>query len=193
MIVGVDLDDVLFDFITRFTNLANGKYGKPAIGTEPVDWEWSNFNLSKDELTDIWNDIHLTPNFWETISVEPDVNRGLVQALDALHTVYFPTARAHTVGRSTGKQSARAINKNFDIQYPAVFVSNEKAPMALALRYDYFIDDRPKNCVEVKKVLLDCKVFLKDSSHNLSWEAPFNITRIAGFNDFAEIILGGGK
>jgi hypothetical protein len=69
----------------------------------------------------------------------------------------------------------------------------EKGPMALALKYDYFIDDRPKNCEDIKRALPDCKVFLRDSSHNRSWKEPINIQRIAGFNEFAEIVLGGGK
>jgi len=191
MIVGIDLDDVLFDFIGRFTAMANKKYGRPAPGTIPCDWHWSNFGLSKEEITDIWNDIHMTANFWEGLSVEAGVNRGLVQAIDALHTVYFPTARAACIGRSVPKQCARAIHKNFDIQYPAVFVANEKGPMALALKYDYFIDDRPKNCEDIKKVLPDCKVYLKTSGHNLSYVLPFD--RVESFNDFAEIVIGGGK
>jgi 5'(3')-deoxyribonucleotidase len=192
-VIGIDLDDVLFDFIGRFTSMANKKYGRPALGTAPIDWSWSNFGLTKDEITDIWNDIHMTPNFWESLSVGTGVNRGLLTALDALHTVYFPTARAACVGRSVPKQCARVISKHFDIQFPAVFVCMEKGPMALALKYDYFIDDRPKNCEDIKRALPDCKVFLRDSSHNRSWKEPINIQRIAGFNEFAEIVLGGGK
>jgi hypothetical protein len=69
----------------------------------------------------------------------------------------------------------------------------EKGPMARALKYDFFIDDRPRNCEDIKKALPDCKVFLKDSSHNRSWLCIDGIQRIGGFNEFAEIVLGGGK
>jgi 5'(3')-deoxyribonucleotidase len=191
-VVGIDLDDVLADFIGRFTAIAYKKFGRPALGTKPCDWAWSNFQLSSDEIADIWNDIHMTANFWESLAVEEGVNRGMLCALDALYDVYFPTARAHTVGRSVGKQSAKWISKNFDIKYPTVLVSNEKGPMALALKYDYFIDDRPKNCIDIKTALPDCKVFLKTSSHNLSWTPPEGIVRISGINEFAEIVLGKG-
>jgi hypothetical protein len=121
----------------------------------------------------------------------PHVNRELVWTLDDAHTVYFPTARAHTSGRPVGKQTARAIHANFDIPYPAVFVSNEKGPMAQALQYDYFIDDKPENCIDVKKALPNCKVFLVSLPHNSKFDAPFNTQRVDNFNEFAKLILKG--
>lgn len=192
-VIGIDLDGVLFDFSARFADACRVRYGKP--NTNIADnWNMTNFG-SKEELDNVWSDVRMTANFWETVPVEPGVNRGLVQAVDALHTVYFPTARAHTIGRATGKQTARAIHKNFDIQYPTVFVSNEKGPMATALRYDYFIDDKPSNCIDIKNALPNCKVFLRTLPHNEDFAsfAPLDIPRVSGFNEFAEIVLGGGR
>jgi 5'(3')-deoxyribonucleotidase len=190
--IGIDLDDVLADFIGRFASIAYKKYQKPAPGTKPCDWEWSNFGLTKDELADVWNVIHMTNNFWESLNVEEGVNLGMVQAVDALHTVYFPTARAHVLGNPVGKQSAKWLYKHFDIRFPTVLVSNEKSPMARALKYDYFIDDRPKNCLDIQAALPDCRVFLKNSSHNQAFAPPDGIVRVSGFNEFAELVLGKG-
>ena len=82
----------------------------------------------------------------------------------------------------------------FGITFPTVIVSNEKGPLANALKYDYFVDDRPKNVYEVKSARPECKVFLADSSHNQDSEttlkcASLQIERIAGFNEFAKLVL----
>ena len=193
MVIGCDLDGVLFNFSKSFNEAANRRYGRPDASTQWADWDGSNLGLTREEFKQTWRDIAATRNFWETVTVLPHVNRELVYALDDAHTVYFPTARAHTIGRPVGKQTANAIHTNFSIPYPAVFVSDEKGPMAHALQYDYFIDDKPENCIDVKNALPNCKVFLADSLHNLKFNAPFNIQRIDNFNEFAKLILKGEK
>ena len=190
-VIGCDLDGVLFNFAKSFNEIANRRYGRPDVSTQWVDYDGSNLGLAKEEIKQVWCDIQCTDNFWEMVTVLPHVNRELVWAVDDAHTIYFPTARAHTAGRPVGKQTARAIYVNFDIPYPAVFVSNEKGPMAYALQYDYFIDDRPENCIDVKKVLPNCKVFLVSLPHNSKFDAPFNIQRVDNFNEFAKLILKG--
>ena len=190
-VIGCDLDGVLFNFSKSFNDAANRRYGRPDVSTKWADWNGSNLGLTKEEFKQTWCDIAATVNFWETVTVMPHVNRELVWTLDDAHTVYFPTARAHTSGRPVGKQTARAIHANFDIPYPAVFVSNEKGPMAQALQYDYFIDDKPENCIDVKKALPNCKVFLVSLPHNSKFDAPFNTQRVDNFNEFAKLILKG--
>jgi 5'(3')-deoxyribonucleotidase len=191
MIIGIDLDDVLADFISEFTQLANAYYGRPAVGTEPVDWEWSNFGLSKEEQAFIWKEIQAIPGFWEKLKIKKGVDPRLVYRMDRNHTVYFPTARVDTAGDSAAKQSAYWLRKNFGIEFPAVFVAYDKGPMATSLKYDYFIDDRPKNCIDIQKALPKCKVYLKDSSHNRTFDAAANgFTRVKDFNEFANILGG---
>jgi hypothetical protein len=69
-------------------------------------------------------------------------------------------------------------------------VGYEKGPLAAALKYDYFIDDRPKNCLDIQKAVPTCKVYLKNSSHNLSFDAEAaGLTRVRDFDEFAIIIL----
>lgn len=191
MIIGCDLDDVLANFIDEFTTLANLIYGRPELGTDPVDWEWSNFGLSKEEQSDIWDIIKCTQSFWTKLKLEPGVDPSLVYEMDRKHTLYFPTARVDTVGGPAAKQSAAWIRQNFWIEFPAVFAAYDKGPLAIALKYDAFIDDRPKNCLDIKRVLPNCKTYLKDSSHNLSFDAGANgLVRVKDFNEFARIVEG---
>ena len=190
-VIGCDLDGVLFNFSKSFNETAKRRYGRPNASTQWADWNGSNLGLTHEEFKQTWHDITVTVNFWETVTVLPHVIPEIVWALDDAHTVYFTTARAHTAGRPIVKQTANAIHANFDIPYPTVFISNEKGPMAHALQYDYFIDDKPENCVDVKQALPNCKVFLADSLHNSKYVAPFNIRRIDNFNEFAKIVLKG--
>ncbi len=189
-IVGCDLDDVLADFIQKFMEIAADKYGvNPDL--RPTSWEWADVDMSAERVDGVWAEIIEQPHFWETLRVMPYVNRSLVLALNDNAKLYFPTARAITQGGvDVGLQSARWLNHNFGLDYPTVIVSNEKGPMAIALKYDYFIDDRPKNCLAIQAALPNCKIFMQNASHNQGVELS-GIPRIQSFNDFASMILEG--
>lgn len=190
-IVGCDLDDVLADFMTKFIEMANIKYGIPVdTSLRPIDWAWSNMGWTKAQESALWQQLHDTPDFWTTLDVLPKVDRGLVRTLSDKTKMYFPTARAQAIGDDVSIQSARWLLNEFGIPFPTVVVSNEKGPLAAALKYDYFIDDRPKNCLEVKAALPSCQVYISDASHNQDFENA-DIPRVSGFNEFALNILGG--
>lgn len=192
-IIGIDLDDVLCNFMDRFLDYARARYGRPAPGSAPIDWEWSNVLPDKDEQAAVWSDALSNPNFWETLAVNAGVTPNVIRELDEKHTLYFPTARVETkAGAPVRKQSAYWLLQKLGITFPTVIVAYEKGPMATALKYDYFIDDRPKNCIDIQKALPNCKVFLKDASHNQPFDAVTNgFTRVKTFDEFAKIILEG--
>jgi hypothetical protein len=147
----------------------------------PIDWAWSNMGWTKEQQDILWQDLHDTTNFWtHELDPLPQVDQFLVKELANKTDVSF--------------QSAQWLRWNFGILYPTVIVSNEKGPVAAALKYDYFLDDRPKNCYEVKAARPECKVFLCESSHNQDEStrkvcAELDIPRITGFNEFAKMIL----
>lgn len=191
-VIGIDLDDVLADFITEYVILANKRFGRPAVGTLPVDWEWSNVLPDPKEQELVWQDTDAIRNFWTTLPVEEGASPFLIRELDILHDVYFPTARRKAGPDSwpTHLQSAVWIKQKFGVEYPRVIVSYEKGPLAAALKYDYFIDDRPKNCIDIQKAVPKCKVYLKDSTHNQTFDAAANgFTRVKDFDTFASIVL----
>jgi 5'(3')-deoxyribonucleotidase len=197
-VVGCDLDDVLADFMGRFIDMASERFGIPADKTlRPIDWEWSNMGWSKEQESALWQQLHDTPDFWITLDIIPGVDRQLVRELSDRTSLYFPTARAEAIGTlSTRDQCARWLVKNFNIAYPTVIVSTEKGPLAAALKYDYFADDRPKNCYEVKAARPECNVILVDSSHNrdratTDKAGELGIPRVSGFNEFAQMVLEG--
>ena len=187
-IIGIDLDDCLADSISAFTRLANKKFGRPALGAQPCDWEWSNFGLSREEQKSIWDDIKEIPNFWVDLERESGFTPCRLWSMDRDHDVYFPTARVNTKGHNARKQSSEWIYNWTNIRYPSVITAYEKGPMARALKYDYFLDDRPKNCQDIHDALPNCKVYLKDSSHNQAFVCPEWLIRIQDFNEFEKIV-----
>jgi hypothetical protein len=195
LVVACDLDDVLFDFISRFIEISRALVGKPVDPDAlPVDWGWSNFNMTQEEMAACFLECSNQFNFHEHLDMVKGVDPMLVRLLHDATTMVFPTARFATRGAPVAHQSARALRNQYGIEYPTVIVGDNKGPLAGALEYDYFIDDRPKNVLEVKAARPECKVFLADSCHNrgtgtMTVLGGKGIPRIDGFNDFAKRVL----
>lgn len=191
-VVGCDLDDVLANFMKRFIDMSIERFGIPLDrNLRPIDWAWSNMGWTKEQESALWQQLHDTPNFWTSLKIQPGVDPYLVTELAAKTTMYFPTARAQSIGDDVQIQSARWLLNNFAIPFPTVIVGNSKGPLAAALKYDYFIDDRDKNCLEVKAARPECQVFISDSGHNQTFKnEDYGIERVSGFNEFAKIVLG---
>lgn len=191
-IVGCDLDDVLANFIQKFMDIAHELHGVDPM-SRPSDWEWTGLGKTPEETIkiteDVWAAIIADPYFWTKLEIEPGASLSLVQRLNERTKVYFPTARAVTAGGvDVGYQSAQWLLNNFGISFPTVIVGDQKGPLAAALKYDYFVDDRPKNCLEVALARPECKVFLKTASHNTTVVLP-GIERVENFDEFARIVL----
>lgn len=187
-IVGCDIDDVLADFVKGFMLEAQHLYGaNPEL--RPTSWEWDDCEMSADKVDGTWNHIiHDSPNWWESLDVESGVDLVTLHTLFNKHRMYFPTARANNVGKPIEIQTARWMFDKLDLMHPTIIVSGEKGPLATALKYEWFIDDRPKNCIDIKKVVPNCKVFMKTATHNIGVVLP-DIPRVANFNEFAKLVL----
>ena len=188
-VVGCDLDDCLADFIKGFMKVAHTLYGvNPEL--RQTSWEWDGAEMTAERVDGVWNTIIQTPNWWETLDVEAGADVLAMHQVFNRTKMFFPTARANNVGRPVEIQSARWLMRKFDLLYPTVIVSGEKGPLATAVKYDFFLDDRPKNCIDIKKACPSAKVFMKSATHNLATDlSASGIPRIANFNEFAKIVL----
>lgn len=186
--IGIDLDDVLADFMTAYTKLANEIHGRPSVDTQPVDWEWTNYGLTKDEQQVVWDRIAATPNFWASLAVEPGATWEMMERLKK-HSLSFITARVQCNGDTVQHQSCQWLLNNFGLPFPQVHVAYDKGALAAALKLDYFVDDRPKNVLEIKNAVPTCNVFLKDASHNQKFNDP-RIERVKDFDTFVRFVEG---
>lgn len=189
MRIGIDLDDVLVNFIKTYTQYAHEMFGTPA-DILPVDWEWSNYGLTKEQNSAIWERIKGTHDFWYDLSVADGVDAVLLLQLADKADLVFITARVPSAGNTVQFQSAAWLFDYLALEYPTVIVDSNKGPIAAALKLNYFIDDRPKNCLEIQDAVPGCTVYLKDSSHNLSYNSAYRpLSRVKDFNTFAKIVL----
>jgi hypothetical protein len=180
--VGIDVDDVCAAFIRAHQKVCRELFGKPEVGTIPVDWAFTNYNLTKEEHTQIWDAIAKRYNFWQSLLPCPDTGDLTAFAVTGI-LPFFITSRVPTVGKPIELQTAVWLEQYYGFTHPTVIVAHSKGPLAKALNLDYFIDDRDKNVLEVADAHPTCKVFIKDSGHNKDFNDP-RITRVANLNDF---------
>lgn len=188
MRVGVDIDGVLGDFTGSFFEISRRLFGKPEVGVLPHDWNMSGI-LTKEEVSKSWDAIKNTRNFWLNLSREKGVTSQNLRRMAKTNDLIFITARTQTKGYSVQQQSAAWLALEFALKWPTVIEESNKGPLAAALHLDYFIDDRPENCLEILEAVPKCKVYLKNLTHNADFKPWKGITRVRDFNEFAEIVL----
>jgi hypothetical protein len=189
--IGIDVDDVCSDFQKRFVQLLHATYGRPPLGTAPIDWDWSNCQVSPSEMSNAWKLAANTPDLW--LNLDPldsfdEETVTLLQRAFLQHDVFFITNRFATPGASPLKQTKTWFYYKAGILTPNVIIAKDKGPAAQVLELDYFIDDRPKNCTDVFAARPSTLVYLADSSHNQEFNDPF-IPRVANLKEFLKLVL----
>jgi len=108
--------------------------------------------LTRRQQHDIWDAVHHTENFWETLAeTEPGIVARLASvARERGWEVIFITQRPSSAGDTTQLQTQRWLIKHgYDL--PSVYViKGTRGKVADALTLDIVVDDRPENCLDVK-------------------------------------------
>jgi 5'(3')-deoxyribonucleotidase len=191
MKLGIDMDDVLCDFQKRFVALLHGMYGRPPINTAPIDWNWSNCEVSAEEMKAAWAKAATVRNLWAYLEPLPSFDYEtvlLLQDANSRHDLFFVTNRFDTPGLSPTKQTKAWLVNSAHIDMPSVFIAKDKGPMAQVLELDAFIDDRPKNVLDVIAARPSARVYLCDSSHNKDFNDP-RVPRVKDLKEFLKLIL----
>lgn len=186
MRLGIDLDDVLADFIPVFRKRCQELFGRPHEDVWPCDWEWSNFELTPAELNCVWANIAGEADFHLNLPVKAGTD--LLLHLDCTdHELFYITARRNGAGAFSARwQTAHWLKRNFAIQYPTVLVTRDKIPLINALQLDAFIDDRADTCEAIRDKT-QCTPYLLRAPHNEHCRA--DIERVEEFNEFARKFL----
>lgn len=190
--IGIDVDDVCANFQKRFVTLLHEMYGRPSLDTTPVDWNWSNCQVTNSEMKEAWVKAAGTNNLWAKLERLPSFDADTVHLLyvaSQRHDVFFVTNRFDTPGASAMKQTKYWFFHNAYIQAPNVLLAKDKGPMATVLQLDAFIDDKPQNCLDVLAARPTAQVYLADSSHNKTFDGGERIPRVADLKEFLKIML----
>src|SRR3954471_24618925 len=162
--IGFDMDGVLADFSSAYLQVEERLFGRVRVKARAEDPE---VEAGKQEEQDegrerrgdssrprdaIWKAIQATPDFWATLKpLDPDAVRRIhALALQHRWEVFFITQRPYTEGAVVQRQTQRwLVEQGFDL--PSVLViAGSRGAAAGALRFDYHVDDSPRNCIDVK-------------------------------------------
>lgn len=144
--IGIDLDGVIFDYITGYNGVADDIFGLklPPYDREnyPKKWNWMGELLTKEQDKQIRKIIHTDPTFWEKLQVYPwAINLG--EYLWVLDEVYFITSRT---GKHIKYQTEISL-QNLGISSPTVLIvpfALHKTNIVNGLHLDIMIEDKPE-------------------------------------------------
>lgn len=180
--VGIDIDGVLSNFVGGARKLFERLLVRE-IEDDPIGWDFPNWNLSKDDWNLFWKTIDNTPNWWLTLEPLPDTD--FLPVLCGEHRCIFITNRKDGTGLPIEVQTQQWLIKHFNLENPNIIISDNKGPIANGLKLDFYIDDRPKNVLEVIEAAPNCETYLYHATYNTECE----VERMFGFDMFAKYIL----
>lgn len=179
--IGLDVDGVLAAFSPKFISMANAKYGLHLKPEDQHGWAHQSLGLSDEQADAIWQDIERTPNWWLSLDQLPGTHD--LSAWYKRYRIYFITSRTLSAGLPVEDQTANWIRRHYFIPNPTVLVSSNKGPLCAALNIEYFLDDRPENCTNVRAYSPFTKVFIQHAPYNVDFPGG-SIERVPSLNEF---------
>jgi hypothetical protein len=146
--IGVDIDGVLADFRTAFHETAQRCLRREVADVQDPR---SSQTLADADVRRVWDYIGRTTNWWMDVpAYEADQVARLYEVTRAAKwEVFFVTARPPSAGDSVQFQTQWWLER-LGFYLPAVVtVPGSRGELSNALRLDLFIDDLPRNCIDV--------------------------------------------
>lgn len=188
--IGIDVDGVVSNFMLASRTLCKELFaGKPDDSVIQTSWAFQSLGISKDEENVLWRKIDNIPNWWMTH--EPMAETSGLSNFAIRHKLVFITNRKDGSGWPIEEQTAMWLKRHFMIMYPTVVISDDKGPLGRSLKLDYFIDDRPKNVIEMKAVSPQTKTYLRADTYNADFDMDklgYKIPSINTLNEFIQIV-----
>lgn len=151
--IGLDLDGVLADFNSAFSNLILDRYGI-ACGP-PVVWDWPEYyGVTSEQVKTLFAWIETHPEWWISLKPEDDAQ----EAVDSVRSwiladkadCYVITSRP---GRRTHFYSQRWVSRHVAPHVPVLMADRplHKGLLAQGLGLTHFLDDKPVNVEAVRQ------------------------------------------
>ena len=192
MMIGLDIDGVLADFITPFLQLLERRAGSGSI--EPASITDPNFMqhpfLTRKIISECMEAASYDPEFWRALAPLP--TQAQWQTLDRIsaeHQVAFITHRwvrdTYDIHRVTCDWL-----RHHGVSDPVVYFTQEnKSVLVQKLKIETFIDDRHENCADVATET-DAVVFMPDRPYNRAFEHP-KVRRIRELDELFDHVANG--
>lgn len=185
VIVGLDIDGVVADFLAPFLLLLEKRLGNGPISEESItDFKFKDHPLISEEVVhDCMQTVSYDPHFWQNLSsmISPSDWQNL-ENLSRRRQLVFVT---HRYVRETYDIHGITCDwlKSHGISEPVVHFTNElKAELVQNLGVHLFMDDRHENCQDVAENT-EAVVLMPRRPYNESFSHP----RVKKIRDFSEL------
>jgi hypothetical protein len=184
MMIGLDIDGVLADFVTPFLQLLERRVGGAPI--DPASITDPNFQrhpyLTRELIYDCMVETSYDPEFWR--GLEPLPSRDQWEALERIsrqHEVVFITHRWVRDTYDINQVTCDWLRRH-GIGKPEVrFTQEKKSQLVNQLSIELFVDDRHENCEDVA-TQTDAHVMMPHRPYNQAFDHP-KVQRIVDLNE----------
>lgn len=191
LIIALDIDGVLADFVYGFTLLARNKVNS----TIPITWtreqaRWDGFKGMDDfQIKATWQHIDASTFFWKALP--PLINakeKASLHALSYATDLYFTTSRRH--GVDTIRQTREWIQDHLNILNPNVIITARKGEVAAAINADYLLDDKAGNVIYAKyhNPKTQCFILNRPYNHFDPDVTGSKVTRVDSLEGWLDIV-----
>jgi uncharacterized HAD superfamily protein len=145
MIIQIDVDGVLADFMTAYTRLAVQMGLAPEVSGTLDQTAWETYGaVPRENVSRVWDHIKQSMTFWHGAPplIDKDTFNRLSD-LEARHDIYYVTAR---VGIHAKYQTTKWLEHR-GVREPTVVMSSKKGEIAAAIGAHYAIDDKAGNAI----------------------------------------------
>lgn len=176
-VIGFDVDGVVAEFVRPYIKLLNSLSDlqlPDASYDYPTTWDFAErAGVEARDIKEAWRQITTTSFFANLLPMNGA--RSVLRTLKCLehegHNVYFITARPGP----EAKVQTEAWLDVWGFSRATVLIAAEKGPLAKALKLDYFVDDKPENCLDVYHAIPTCAVYMNDQPYNREGPAGFKV------------------
>ncbi|MFQ5682314.1 MAG: hypothetical protein ACE5HC_03485 [Candidatus Binatia bacterium] len=184
MVVGLDIDGVVADFLSSFLRIVEKLVGDgPIYANTITDLNFTGHpHLSAKVIDTCMETVSYDPNFWQGLA--PLLSPGEWHTLDLLSCKGQLVFVTHRYERETYdiNKVTRDWLKKYGISQPSVyFTQDPKARLVGDLGVNIFMDDRYENCEDVAEHT-EAMVLMPDRSYNQCFTHP-RVKRICNFKE----------
>lgn len=183
MNIGVDLDGVVFDFITGFLKYFNSRYNMDIQKEWINKWSWDecyNFSITKEQFNITFEEF-TEFKMWTALEVFPGAKEALCSLSAKNNQIFYLTDRPKDARRATLKA---LISNGLPVD-SIIFTSYaKKADIAKQLNILVAIDDKPETIEAYKKANI----------YSVKMERPYNNyfccenTSVSDLQEFKKIV-----
>jgi uncharacterized HAD superfamily protein len=185
MMVGLDIDGVLADFLPPFLKVLEQRAGNGPVGLESIiDPSFvSHPSISTEIISECMQAVSYDPCFWENLAPLPTARQW--QALEVLsrdRRLVFVTHRYERETYSIHELTCDWLKKH-GVRKPVVyFTQSVKSQLVRQLKLQLFVDDRHENCRDIAENT-DAVVMMPHRCYNNSFQHP----RVQRIQDLDEL------